>query len=304
MRGPVSGLLALLSLLLPLTLDAQDREPRRLDVSLAGGALWSTDWSDLVVLGSAGGLVERVLARDLRVSPGTSGDLTVTYWEGRYGFRVHGGFSGSCLAVGPGCRPTAAFVDQWRRLGLPLDDIDVNTWSFDIGGAVMLVEPKAGQRVRPYVLGSVGVVIYDVDSSIRNLLPTFVSLGGRPGRVHLDPETNVIIIVDDADPFLVSVDEPGLETQFAGVLGFGTDFRIPLREGALGLRLEIADHITRSPLNVKFLTPVDDHDHRYDLDDDGVADAEIDFGLVHNLRFSAGLVFEFPFARNDRSEAE
>ena len=63
---------------------------KRVDLSGSGGFLLSTDWSDLVLLGSVStvsGALEQVLVRDLVMEPGPVYDGVVTYWEGRYGFR-------------------------------------------------------------------------------------------------------------------------------------------------------------------------------------------------------------------------
>src|SRR5687767_15466312 len=80
--------------------------PKRVDISGTGGFRLSTDWSDLVLLGSlspASGALEQVLVRDMVVRPGPAIDATVTYWEGRYGFRTHVGYGESCLTVATTC---------------------------------------------------------------------------------------------------------------------------------------------------------------------------------------------------------
>src|SRR5688500_2846601 len=80
--------------------------PSLVDISGTGGFGLSTDWSDLVLLGSispASGALEQVLVRDLVVRPGPAFDAAVTYWEGRYGFRTHVGYGESCLTVATTC---------------------------------------------------------------------------------------------------------------------------------------------------------------------------------------------------------
>lgn len=268
--------------------DERDDHERRLDVALGGGTSWSSDWSDLVVLGTQGGLVERVLLRDLSVAPGLIGDATVTYWEDRYGFRVHGGYSPSCISVGAGCDVV--------RLGLPTEpdlepltgEVDVDSWFLDVGGVVSLVEPRPDQWIRPFVVGGFGIVTYDLDDAVRTLLPTFVALGGSRGLLALADTIDTVVVLAD-DPFLFSVDEPDLETQFAWVLGLGTDLHVSLGTDAVAVRLEFTDHVTKSPLDVRLAGFDGDI-----FDDDGRAsEIEFDFGWVHNLRFAAGLVLEF-----------
>ena len=273
--------------------DDDEERPRSLDISLGLGRLRSSDWSDLVVLGTLGGLVERVLARNLAVAPGASVDLAVTYWEGRYGFRVHAGLTRSCIAIASRCGPRALLVaddaadDDLRAL--LRSEVDVTTWLVDIGGAVSLVGPRTDREFRPYVFFGLGGVAYDLDGPVGLFLPTFVQFGGTPGRLALDPDGKVVIVTNGS-PFLVSVDEPGFEVLFAATFGIGADVRVPLGEGSFGLRFELADHINRSPLDVRLAGFVDDfHFSRRDLDD-----VRFDFGTVHNLRFSVGIVAGAP----------
>ena len=87
------------------------RDPGHVDVSGTAGFRLSTDWSDLILLGSvspATGVLEQGLGRDLVFLPGPAFDTTVTYWEGRYGFRTTGGFSRKCLANAGRCGPVPA----------------------------------------------------------------------------------------------------------------------------------------------------------------------------------------------------
>jgi len=279
-----------------------EERPRWLDISRGLGRLRSSDWSDLVVLGTLGGLVERVLVRDLAVDPGTTVNLAVTYWEGRYGFRVHAGFARSCIAIATRCGPRTLLVadDDFddELLALLRSKVDVTTWLLDIGGAVSLVRPRKDREFRPYVFFGLGSVAYDLDGPVGLFLPSFVELGGVPGRLGLDPDGN-LIIVTDGSPFLVSVDEPGFEVLFAAAFGIGADVRVPLGEGSFGLRFELADHINRSPLDVRLAGFVDDfHFSRRDLDD-----IRFDFGTVHNLRFSVGIVVGAPL-RSGSEEPE
>jgi hypothetical protein len=276
-----------------------EERPRRLDISLAAGRLLSSDWSDLVVLGTLGGLVERVLVRDLAFAPGAAVDVAITYWEGRYGFRVHAGMARSCVAIGGNCDAVPVFLGGADGATLIPGDIDAAAWLLDIGGAVSLVRPGYDRDFRPFVFFGLGGVAYDLDGAVRLLLPTFIELGGEPGRIALDPDGNVIVVAGGS-PFLVSVAEPGFEVMFAGVLGIGADVRIPVGDGTVGLRFELADHVTRSPLDVRLAGFVDD----FHLSRRDVEDVRFDFGAVHNLRLNVGLVVDAPLGGGRPAEAE
>jgi hypothetical protein len=285
----ISG--AVLNAQQPWALEKEEPRPKRLDFSVSTGVQLSTDWSDLVVLGTLGGLVERVLVRDLAFDPGTSIGLAVTYWEGRYGFRVGAGVARSCLAVGAGCGSFVIPHDDAANDDdtIVVRDINADAYTLDIGGAIAFVGPGNDVNFRPYIFFGAGGLAYNLDEAARFLLPSFIEVGGKPGRIGLDPDDKLIVIADGS-PFLVSVDEPGFELLFAGVLGLGTDIRVPLGEASLGLRFEIADHISRSPLQVRLAGLV--HDFHFSRRD--IEDVEFDFGLVHNLRLSAGLVLNGP----------
>jgi hypothetical protein len=276
-----------------------EERPRRLDISLAAGRLLSSDWSDLVVLGTLGGLVERVLVRDLAFAPGSAVDVAVTYWEGRYGFRVHAGMARSCVAIGGNCEPIPVFLGRPDDPALVPGDIDAAAWLLDIGGAVSLLRPGRDRDFRPFIFFGLGGVAYDLDGGVRFLLPTFIELGGAPGRVALDPDGNLIVVATGS-PFLFSVDEPGFEVMFAGVLGIGADVRVPVGDGTVGLRFELADHVTRSPLNVRLAGFVDD----FHLSRRDVEDVRFDFGAVHNLRLNIGLVVDAPLGGGRPAAAE
>ncbi|HZB26632.1 MAG TPA: hypothetical protein VE379_10895, partial [Vicinamibacterales bacterium] len=93
------------------------------------------------------------------------------------------------------------------------------------------------------------------------------------------------LIVEDAGrQFLVAIDELGVETVFALNFGIGTDFRIPVGGGGIGLRLELTDHIAPSPLRLRIR----------ELGAVGGLDSAsaVDFGIVHHLRLSAGVVLQ------------
>lgn len=249
---------------------ANDPGPRHLDVSGSGGMLLSSDWSDLVLLGSVstvtGGL-QQVLARDLVVDPGPVFDGVVTYWEGRYGFRVHAGFARSCLAAARSC--AAATLAESGT-------IDVDTWMYDVGGAIGLLEYRRARRVWPYVFFGVGGVTYDLSHGVG---PPLTFIERRPTI-----ESDTVVVIDEPDPLLIAIDELGIETRFAFNLGVGSDLRVPVGGGSIGVRLEVSDHVHRSPIDIDIVSLERFRPAR---------DVHVDFGFVHDLRAAAGLVVQF-----------
>lgn len=243
--------------------------PRRVDVSGAGGFLLSSDWSDLVLLGSvsgATGAFEQVLARDLVVEPGPVFDTAVTYWEGRYGFRAHGGFARSCLSTNRSCA---------TGLGQAVGTVDVDTYIYDVGGAIGLVDYDRNRKVWPYVFMGMGAVTYDLEHGVG---PPLDVIERRP------PAGGSTVIIAEPSQSLIVIEELALETKFTWNFGVGTDFRVPLPGGSVGVRLEISDHVHDSPVkietaNLEGVTPV--------------RDVDADFGWVHNLRAAVGLVVQF-----------
>jgi hypothetical protein len=257
-----------------LTLDDPPRGPARVDVSGSGGWLLPTDWSDLVLLGSVSpvsGALEQILVRDLVVDPGPVYDGTVTYWEGRYGFRAHGAFGKSCLAVGRSCGDLAAVSSE---SGI----VDVKSYGYDIGGAIGLLEYEPTRWAWPYVFFGIGGVTYDLD---RTVGPPLTFIEQRP-PTGAPP---AIIAEEDIDPLVISVDELGIETRVAFNLGFGTDFRIPMGKTGIGVRFEVADYMHDSPIDLE-ITALE----RYRRDDES---NDFGFGIVHNLRASIGVVLRF-----------
>jgi opacity protein-like surface antigen len=245
--------------------DPQDRPPR-VDVSASIGFLAPTDWSDLVLLGSissSSGILEQVLVGDLRVEPDREFGGAVHYWRGRYGFRVEGGFSSSS-------------VRGDERLS-----VDVDTWLYNFGGAIGFLEYAPDRWVWPYAFVGVGGVTYDLARRIAPPLTTFIERS--PPRA--DGRRDLVIVDDDSSEFLLAVDELDTETVFALNFGVGTDFRIPLGPAGVGLRLELADHVTSSPVGLRV----------GELRRSGAltSDTGVEFGPVHHFRASAGFVLQF-----------
>jgi hypothetical protein len=249
------------------------RDAKHVDVSGSAGMRLSTDWSDLILLGSvspATGVLEQVLARDLVFEPGPVFDATVMYWEGRYGFRAHGGFSRRCLAVARRCGAIPTLNGSTRG------SVDVDASSYDFGGAIGLIDYHQNPWVWPYAFFGLGGVTYDIKQNISPPLQMFIER--RP------PATpDVTITSDRREPILIAVDELGLETKFAVNFGIGTDLRVPLGAAGVGLRLELSDNMHESPLTIQVA----------EVNAAGDSVVHANARLVHNLRASAGLVLHF-----------
>ena len=250
--------------------------PKRVDISGSGGFLLPTDWSDLVLLGSISpisGALEQILARDLVVDPGPVFEATVTYWEGRYGFRVHGGFAQSCLAVGRTCSPMIS-------LGRPISAVDVDTYIYDVGGAIGLIDYRADRWAWPYFYFGGGAVTYNLSQSVG---PPLIFIEQRPPRGGGSGQISVSI--DDPDTLLITADELGIETKFALNFGIGTDFRIPAGASSFGVRFEVGDNMHASPFDLTVSS--------VELPAVYGRDTILGFGLVHNLRAAVGVVVQF-----------
>ena len=255
----------------PLRLDDPPPGPPRLDISGSGGFLMSTDWSDLVLLGSVSpvaGALEQVLVRDLTVDPGPVYDGTVTYWRGRYGFRAHAGFARSCVATGRSCGDITSVVDGGGS-------VQVKSYAYDVGGAIGLIEYESARWVWPYAFFGFGGVTYDLDRTVGPPL-TFI---------ERKPVTDAsVVVVGHPDTVLITVNEVGLDTRFALNIGIGTDFRIPVGPAGIGVRFELSDYMHESPLDLQ-VTTLNAHDFG--------AQQMPNFGIVHNLRVAAGVVVHF-----------
>ena len=250
------------------------REPTHVDVSASAGMRMSTDWSDLLLLGSVSpvtGTVEQVLSRDLMFKPGPVFDATVMYWKGRYGFRTHGGFSRKCLALGRSCGVIPTLNGPTRG------SVDVDAMYYDIGGAIGLIDYDKNPWVWPYTFFGFGGVTYDLKQTISPPLQMFIER-----RTTVNPDIT-ITGTRGQEPLLISIDELGLESKFALSFGFGTDFRVPMGPTGVGLRIELADYVHDSPLAIAIA----------EVDEARRGSAEPNSRLVHNLRASAGLVLHF-----------
>jgi hypothetical protein len=256
--------------------DPIDR-PARVDISASLGVGAPTDWSDLVVLGSISpvfGVFEQVLVRDLRVKRETEIGGAVTYWRGRYGFRTHVALARSTLVVGG--EPADASQSPFETG--PEVSVDLDTWSYDVRGVIGLTEYDSRAWVWPYASFGFGGITYDLASPIRPPLLTFIDRGrAQP----ITPE-ELIVLEQRNREFLLSVDEVAQETVFAVNLAVGTDFRLPLGPGGVGLRVELSDQISPSPVGLRI----------GELRRSSVlaSDTGVRFRPVHHLRAVAGFV--------------
>lgn len=256
--------------------DPQDR-PSRVDVSASAGLLLPTHWSDLVLLGSispASGALEQVLTRDLRVEPKAEFNVGMTYWRDRYGVRTQLGFSRSSLAIG-----SVPSTTNPPSLTSGATSVDIDTWLYDIRGAVGFLDYKPTRGVWPYGFFGFGGITYNPKGIISPPL-TFIQQGPS-GPTAPD---NTVVVLDNARQFLIAVDELGVETVFALNFGLGADFRVPVGGGGFALRLEVSDHVAPSPLGLRVqeLSPIA-----------GLLPAAgVRFGLVHHLSATAGFVIQ------------
>jgi len=260
--------------------DPEDR-PARVDFSASGGFLMPTRWSDFVLLGSLSpgvGVLEQVLTRDVHVEPDTEFTAAATYWRSRYGLRVHGGFSRSSVSIsavpvarGSSSTPASAISGEAASVG-------VDTWLYDLGAAIGFLEYEPRRSVWPYGFFGLGGITYNLKQTIAPPL-TFVE---RPPSA---PAGNTIIVASDGRQFLLTTNALSIETVLAFNVGLGTDFRLPLKNGGVALRLEVGDHIAASPLafRIEELSPFGA------VPSDGGAR----YRLVHHLSATAGLVVQF-----------
>ena len=208
--------------------DPRDRPPR-IDLSLSGGYVMSSDWSDLVVLGyvsSTSAALEQFLAPQFQVESGPVLGGSFSYSKTRYGVRVNAARSASSL----------------KSSGVNI--VDVNSWFYDIRGTVGLVDYTPVRPVLPYLFVGVGGITYD-----------FARTAGPPSPflAHLPAahQANLIVLDRGGRPFVLEVDEFGRESALALNFGIGTDLRMPLNDGAVGVRLELLDNVSPAPLGVR-----------------------------------------------------
>jgi hypothetical protein len=243
--------------------DPRDR-PGRVDLSLSGGYDMATDWSSLTLLGTsspATGVVEQVIVRDLRVDPDQVFGGAFTYWKAKYGFRVNVARSDSTLVSGA---TTVA---------------DVKSWFYDVRGTVGMVDYHPSRLAYPYFFVGLGAITYDLSQPIGPPLTSFIE--HNPSL----PVSNLSIINRGGRQFVLQEDTLSLETVAAFNLGLGTDFRVPLGPSAVGIRAEVSDTISPSPLEIRLQELSSSIGEPAQL-------VNVGFGAVHHLRASVGLVIQ------------
>ena len=259
--------------------DPLDR-PARVDISVSGGVLMPTRWSDLVLLGSgtpAAGVLEQVLTRDIHVEPDTEFTAAATYWRSRYGLRVRGGFSRSSVSIAAVPLASVSPSTPPAHVGGAASSVGIDPWLYDLGLSIGFLEYEPRRVVWPYGFFGVGGITYDLKQAIA---PPLAFLEHPPSA----PLADTIIVTDNGHQFLLTTNTLSTETVFAFNLGLGTDFRIPLKSGGVALRLEVADHIAGSPLAFRV----------EELSSFGTVpiDTGSRYRLVHHLSATAGVVVQ------------
>ena len=171
--------------------DPLDR-PARVDISVSGGVLMPTRWSDLVLLGSgtpAGGVLEQVLTRDIHVEPDTEFTAAATYWRSRYGLRVRGGFSRSSVSIGAVPLAGVSLSTPPANAVGAASSIGIDTWLYDLGLSIGFLEYEPRRVVWPYGFFGVGGITYDLKQAIA---PPLAFLEHPPSA----PPANTIIVTD------------------------------------------------------------------------------------------------------------
>jgi hypothetical protein len=241
---------------------ADPQDVARVDLSASISLLSPTDWSDLVLLGSISnaGVIEQILARELRVEPEKAYGGAVTYWEGRYGFRVQGGYSKSSLRISSA------------------PAVGIKTWLYDVRGVIGALNYRTSRKVSPYGFVGFGGITYDLAQTVSPPL-TFITQAPA-----VTAGQTVIVLGDRGQQFLLSEDELDAKTVFAVNVGVGTDFRLPIGPGGVALRVELSDHIAASPLGLRISQ----------LSERGsfISDSGVRFGPVHHLSVSVGVVVQ------------
>ena len=126
--------------------------------------------------------------------------------------------------------------------------------------------------ILPYGFVGVGGVTYDLAQTVTPPL-TFITQAPA-----LPSAPNTIIVGDRGRQFILSEEELGVKTVFA--LTFQAyNIRVPIGPGGIGLRLEVSDHWTASPLDLR-VTELTSGVTSYN--------SRVQFGAVHHLSATVG----------------
>lgn len=268
----------LVAFLLPLfaaaPLTAQDY---RGAFGIYGGGIWFSDFNDngdfaATDLDLVDGLDEDFLFdrfADLSLETGWIAGAQAEYWfgNGRFGLRANGGYTERSfdLEFDDGfVDGDDDFFEDERDFG------DVNTWLADGNVLIRILTPERDRTLSPFVNLGLGIVHYNPAGDQPIIIPEANAIFGDFGGLDV-VDGNIVVDVDDGG---------NGETEFAGVLGLGTDI---ILEGApVMFRLELADHIAfDSPARPLFALD--------EVDDEIVfGDADDDFDAVHNVRLTLG----------------
>src|SRR5262249_30005432 len=133
-------------LLSALPVGAQDRDlfqeydgPRRVELAFGGGLFLSSAWSDQVFIESFSGISvtnREQLLRGFSMAPAFGFTGSFTYWKGRYGFRVVGGYAHSCASTSSRCDDVPIQTVDGTRIV----DVDMNQFTYGVQGIVGFME--------------------------------------------------------------------------------------------------------------------------------------------------------------------
>jgi hypothetical protein len=261
--------------------------PRRIEISALGSYGHSSSWNDLIamqVIDAQGGIHQQILMRDLKIAPEAGADAAITYWVGRHGFRIHGGYTRACLTTAARCTYGEGPPPADGTL-LTVAEVPMEIYRYGVQGIIGLTRWTEGNPLRPYLVIGAGGVAHDPGRRTLSMFPgsyeTVVERGDDPGAV---------VITHGSDSYLISTSELGFENRFSVTLGAGLDLHVPVGIGGVGLRFELVDQITSSPFDVRVARLGGGGWH-------GSSD-EVHFRghAVHNVRFSAGLKLELGLA--------
>lgn len=263
------------ALMVPFGLESASAQDYRGAWGVYGGGIWFSDLNSTSTLDEENGEFTfegtEFSRTDLSLEPGWLAGTQLEYWfgSGRFGVRLNGAYTEQSFELdaddgGEAFEETSLFA---TRFGRDFETGAVNTWLGDIDLMIRFAAPERDRVWAPFLSVGAGVAHYDP--------------AGDAGFVF--PSANARFGFDGTDDDGVDDGDGNAETQFAGVVGIGTDFLPGWRLGgmSLGLRLELADHIA-------FDSPADPI-LAMETDPFFEEDEESDFDAVHNVRLTLGV---------------